>query len=845
MRPDPLEMRDPARIESLESAYQLAGVKARWLSVVDPRGNPYYASDHIPTILDDLEERERLLRDWVELIHSRGMAAVSWFPLSLCESGFQLRPEWRQHSLVEETYDPEHRDLWCCPQSGYGDALAAFCIEAIDRFGLDGFWFDGSVWTQIWHRPVPLTCTCESCRAAFLEQTGTPLPTAVDWSDPVFRRWVAWRYQTFGAYIGRLAAAIRAVHPHAVVVVNHYHRPRIPWQAAVPLDLYPADIITGSEAHGEALCDLTMRLCRAYGRGQSEVWMPLLFGDHPDTAPETDQVVHHALTCITAGGMPAYGTGLDPTRVPRTLAHISEVLEPVADAVGGEVLPYLALHVSAQTETFHYSRSPVGVDWELEPYWRSLMGWTEALAAQQLAPDFIYDQELRTGVGRRYSVLLMPLSVALSDGQAEAALRFAADGGTVVLGPGAGALDEWGEERGSGHLERELGVRWLTVPRADGGDLLFHGIRFDGGGSTSLWATACEVELTSDWELLAVREEDGQVRPAVARRPYGRGTVLAVALDVPYVRPDIHPAQGGATRLEVSDAVAAGGRHSLRFVDGMPSEQSFFPDLEVRFRRIGPPAAKHAELSFALRVDAASSVNVELRESTPRTGPMVRVEPGGVLWAGELQLTRLPLEEWVHVRVGMDLSPDGSCSVALEGRGGELGFWEGLPYREEGFQHPDWLVVYGPGTEECEFFVDDLAVRAVVAGGASADVLRLGFEDGLEPEVRQSELVAYVAGPHTEAMPPAVRVEAAPWLRSGVFQAGGKTLIHLHNLRGSKVGQGEPVAVSLRSRLPVKSARLMRSGRSLEPVLRDSESVLDVGAVPLHEVVVLELEPEP
>ena len=56
------------------------------------------------------------------------------------------------------------------------------------------------------------------------------------------------------------------------MVINHYHRPGIPWHSAIPIDLYAADIISGSEAFDPDTLDLTMRLCRAYNRPQSEVW---------------------------------------------------------------------------------------------------------------------------------------------------------------------------------------------------------------------------------------------------------------------------------------------------------------------------------------------------------------------------------------------------------------------------------------------------------------------------------------------------------------------------------------------------------------------------------------------
>lgn len=46
------------------------------------------------------------------------------------------------------------------------------------------------------------------------------LPTKANWDDPSFRRWVAWRYDTFSSFIGRLASGIRKPHPNAAVAIK-------------------------------------------------------------------------------------------------------------------------------------------------------------------------------------------------------------------------------------------------------------------------------------------------------------------------------------------------------------------------------------------------------------------------------------------------------------------------------------------------------------------------------------------------------------------------------------------------------------------------------------------------
>ena len=105
--------------------------------------------------------------------------------------------------------------------------------------------------------PLPLSCVCESCARVFREATGLELPTAVDWDDETFRRWVVWRYDCFSAYIARLAGEIRAEYPDAAVVINHYHRPRIPSRCCLNDEQNEAgDTAEGPQAVGDRMGDL-------------------------------------------------------------------------------------------------------------------------------------------------------------------------------------------------------------------------------------------------------------------------------------------------------------------------------------------------------------------------------------------------------------------------------------------------------------------------------------------------------------------------------------------------------------------------------------------------------------
>lgn len=843
-RPDPLWSSKDFTLEQMENALADAGVQARWTSVVSPLGSPVYASKFIPTDIGELDKREAALKDWVATIHKRGMAAISWYPLILSKSGLAGRPEWGQVAIVPNP-PGVHRECNCCFNTGYGQALIDFCNEAIDLFGLDGFWFDGSAWTQIWDRPIGLTCACDDCKRLFKQQTGLELPTKLDWNDAVFRKWVAWRYDTFGAYIGKLAAGIRSKHPNAVVVVNHYHRISIPWQSAIPLNPYPADIITGSEASGEEGADLTVRLCRAYGLRQSEVWMPFQCGDDPDTSPKTDKLVHHALTCVTAGGMPSYGMDVSLKPAARTAKYVSGVLDKIRPYVCPDSLRHAAIHVSQQSETFYFSRAPKGVGWEMEPYWKSIQAWTQGLMQAHVPPDYVYDKSLTAAGLKGYKLLVMPLSLALSDEQCRTILDFAKRGGTVILGPCAGSLDEWGEKRSASPLQTALGITCDGIPSPAASETRFIKLRrVSGKDADSVNALFSRMKLRGDWRTLYETDLSAEALPVIAAREVGRGKVIAMAIETgPASVGWGNPVTGGDTTIAVTDETAASGKHSLKFVDGPNAPEVFYPDMEINFSPIGPPEAAEATFACSLRVEKGADVLIELRNILPKIGPSLRIGREGKLWAGGKPLCDIPLGKWFRVGLVARLSGDNrTCDLTVTLPGAQPSVYKNLPYQDQDFGTCNWMVIAGIGNQPAAFYVDDIVLNASTGGPEPAitTVFQDDFEAARVGEVFPRDQMRSLVEEIARMAPPPVAIDAPPHVRAGIYSRGASEIIvHLHNLHGSAIKPIEGDPVTIRCSFPIRSAKAAILGKLLEVVKTGGGCQVKVPEVALHEVVVL------
>jgi hypothetical protein len=841
-RPLPTSME--TTFKEVEEKLAESGVGARWISVVDPWGSPVYPSNIIPSPYPDAGKQEEILHKWIEVIHSKGLPVMSWYPLIFSEAGWKTHPEWRQVSLLPWP-EGKTKEISCCINSGYGDALIELMCEAIGRFKLDGIWFDGSAFTEIWERPLPLTCFCSSCREKFKRDTGFDLPEKVDWNDPVFRRWVAWRFKVFGEFIGKAAREIRRRYPNVAVVVNHYHRPQIPWHSAIPLDIYDADIITGSEATGMDAVDLVMRLCRAYGRAQSEVWRPLDDGDEPEKSPQTNDLLHHALSCYIAGGMPSFGyPGGDFNKVYQTISLISPIMKAIHPYVGGESFPYLAIHISQQSETFYFGRAIDGKGWKLEPFFALLNRWTKELMNLHIPPDYIYDKALTKENLARYKVLLLPLSPALSNQQAESILNFAEKGGIVYLGPGCGELDEWGERRARNPLGEKLGFKFEDIYPPSASEIHQLTIVSPKGVSltvlTSLYAPI--KTLGREWEILF--KEQGSNAPSIALRKYGKGYFILSAIDLQAVYP-WQPIEGLDTKISPCFENPAEGNACAEFIDAPKAPYNFCPDMEIQnFPAIEDGKYVGGKMSFYIKVKDADA-QIEMRNlETGATGVLLHFSSSGHLTVNGKDILNFPLNEWLKVEAQFRFqreSEPGKVDIKILLPDGNVEEWKGLPLLSEGFRRCDWAVIFAPGTKEGRFWIDDVEIYGMKSDGEEVLLFKEDFE-GYGKESRPN-LCKLLWERIKELSPPPIELRRAEGIRVGTFEKDGVVYLHLHNPRGSwrDFGKDEGENLEILLRFPIKQAFLPLKNNSEVKVKKKGKfSILALPSPALYEIIAVE-----
>ncbi|MBX3192139.1 MAG: beta-galactosidase trimerization domain-containing protein [Labilithrix sp.] len=164
---------------------------------------------------DGFAEQLRVIDLVARECHARGMRCLVRWPLLEVVSADGARtvsaehPDWLQIGMdggANVVLDGGDETAWMCPTSGWADALMRR-IPRLTATAIDGLWGDA---TLLGDAAASWTCVSPSCATRFRAETGLELPTAVDWDDPRFIRWVTWRHRLIAELEQRIAERAKA-----------------------------------------------------------------------------------------------------------------------------------------------------------------------------------------------------------------------------------------------------------------------------------------------------------------------------------------------------------------------------------------------------------------------------------------------------------------------------------------------------------------------------------------------------------------------------------------------------------------------------------------------------------
>jgi hypothetical protein len=493
----------------------LAALAAQGVSVVEADSDlSNYLTD------EEFEQEIALMRRFNAAAHRVGLKVVWYYPplevlspngLTSPRSMFKEHPDEVQIGLngkpnvfygnQERVHwvEPTTESAWMSLYSSYVETLIAR-IRRVAATGVDGLWIDVPLFNDIGAAWADLS---PKAAAKFRADTGMPAPTKVDWTDPVWRRWIAWRYDEIAGFVHRLATAARSVSPDVAIIVENV---TIDNNSATMLGLdgsmfktspeimqvWEADVLSDTRGMHDALPDdwismIGMAKFAKAASGAKPSWM-FTYGQQPE-----DGLLVMA-EAIAAGNHP-YETKTPKMATTIDASYRRHVFTWIKDQerrlFSSQSAAKVAIYYSPESRDYVDKGEGTGIYATTKPddrYWWSNLpsdsvhqrtylaeyrGMIKWLVRNHVPFDIVVRPD-SDELGR-YDVVLAPALTAISDRDAALLDAYVAGGGHLVItGPAPASLDALGATRSTPALaslgrNRPWQVTGLNVPGKSNG----------------------------------------------------------------------------------------------------------------------------------------------------------------------------------------------------------------------------------------------------------------------------------------------------------------------------------------------------------------------------------------
>lgn len=129
---------------------------------------------------------------WNQAAREEGLAVVARMDMNVTEENqVKEHPDWYCRDEKGSLILSQGRYVTCINGGYYRERIPAIFKEVIEKYSPDGF--ADNNWSGLRRDTI---CYCENCREKFREFCGEELPKEHDWSNPVYRKWVKWGYET-------------------------------------------------------------------------------------------------------------------------------------------------------------------------------------------------------------------------------------------------------------------------------------------------------------------------------------------------------------------------------------------------------------------------------------------------------------------------------------------------------------------------------------------------------------------------------------------------------------------------------------------------------------------------
>ena len=491
-------------ITERELEQQLQALVDQNVSVVEADSNvSYYLTD------EEFEAELALMRRVIRSAHRLGLK-VAWYspvlevlsPHAAADgrSMYRDHPSWVQIGIYGEPnvfygrktrvhwVEPDTESAWMSFHTPYVEVLLQR-IRKIASTGTNAIWLDvplfndiATAWTDLGPEAV----------AKFQSDTGLQAPRQMDWNDPVWRRWISWRYSEIVQLVDRLADAAKSVSADIVIIIenmtldhnsstmlgldgsNFKNRNNI-------IQVWEVDVLSDATGMRHAKPDdwisiIAMSKFARAASGKKPSWM-FTYGYE-----ETDALLVMAEALASANHpyetkVPHMGTTVGAAFRKRAFAW-----QKANDArlFGSTSAAKVAIYFSTESRDYVDRAEGTGTYATIDPddaawwsndqpdsvYMRAYLaeyrGMIKWLVRNHVPFDVVVrPEQLELS---QYSAIIAPSLTAMSDKDAAVLDRYVENGGCLVLtGPAPVSLDEFGNQRSAPALRLLAQRQWSSA----------------------------------------------------------------------------------------------------------------------------------------------------------------------------------------------------------------------------------------------------------------------------------------------------------------------------------------------------------------------------------------------
>lgn len=168
--------------------------------------------------------------------------------------------------------------------------------------------------------------------------------------------------------------------------------------------------------------------------------------------------------------------------------------------------------------------------------------------------------------------------------------------------------------------------------------------------------------------------------------------------------------EGGAASVRVTDETAAGGKHSLKFVDDGKRGAPYLPFISYTYKCVDGIVIADT----SVKMTTGSTLVYEWRDivNAETPGPSLTIGTTCTLIANGRELRKVPLDRWIKLRTVCQVGPRAKgtydLTVDVEGEGGPRTF-HGLKY-DPGFERLMGLFYLADEPGAGTFYLDDISI---------------------------------------------------------------------------------------------------------------------------------------